>query len=66
SLARNPVIADFMRKLWAPIPNLEELTKELPPTLADESASVEGKPDADQHTAQDNDSTEESETNEGV
>ena len=68
ALASNPVLTDFMRKLGAPIPNLEELTQELPPTPVDTGAPVEVKPEANQPTAQDNVSTEEPGTNgkEGV
>jgi hypothetical protein len=56
ALASVPVLADFMRNLGAPIPNLEELTKELPPTPVDESAPAEDKPDAVHNTSQDKES----------
>lgn len=56
ALANTPVIADFMRKLGAPIPDLEELTKELPPTPVGESAPADDKPDAVHNTSQDKES----------
>jgi hypothetical protein len=57
ALANNPVIVEFMRKLGAPIPDLEELTKELPPTPVGESAPADDKPAAAHNTSQDNESS---------
>lgn len=56
ALASSPVIADFMRQLGAPIPNLEELTQALPLLSVDGEAPADGRPDADHNTSQDKES----------
>jgi hypothetical protein len=53
ALANSPVIADFMRTLGAPIPDLRELTNELTPTPVGESAPADGKPEAVHNASQD-------------
>jgi len=56
ALANTPVAVDFMRKLGARIPDLGELTKELPPTPVGESAPADNKSDSIHNTSQDKES----------
>jgi hypothetical protein len=65
ALASSPVVVDFMRRLGAPIPNLEELIQQLPPPPVDQGAPApvdrvpaEGGSKPDQHTAKEEQSTE--------
>jgi hypothetical protein len=52
ALVNAPTVADLMRQLGTPLPNLEELVQELPSPTVDERSPSEVKPQADQHTAQ--------------
>ena len=54
-----PIIVDLMRKLGAPIPNLKEIIRELPPATVGERASADDKPDAVHNTSRDKESCEE-------
>lgn len=58
ALVSSPVIVDYMKKLGAPIPDLEELTKEIPAGTVGEGAHSDDRLDSVHNTPQDKESGE--------